>query len=49
MIEMAEHFYGYCDDNATAINCKELKTREEVEEEKQIESGKDGRKIRKRS
>jgi hypothetical protein len=49
MMEMAKHFYSKYEDSVTAINCKELKTREEVEEEKEIESGKEGRKIRKRN
>ena len=48
-MEMAKHFYSSYDDNVTTINCKELKTREETEEEKEIESGKEGRKIRKRN
>jgi len=34
MIEMAKHFCSKYDDNVIAIKCKELKTREEVKEEK---------------
>jgi hypothetical protein len=39
MMEMAKHFYSNYD--IRAINYKELKTREEVEEEKETESGKE--------
>jgi len=42
-MEMVKHFYSNTDENVTAIKCKELKTREEVEEEKEIESGKEGK------
>ena len=47
-MEMVRHFYSNCDDSVTTIKYKELKTREEVEEEKEIESGKEG-KLRKRN
>lgn len=45
-MEMVKHFYSNHEEGVTAINCKELKAREEVEEEKEIESGKE-RKLRK--
>jgi hypothetical protein len=44
MMEMTKHFYSnYDDDYNRTINCKDLKTREEVEEEKETESGKEGK------
>jgi hypothetical protein len=49
MMEKAKHFCSNYDGSAATVNYKELKTREEVEEEKEIESGKEGRKIRKRN
>jgi len=43
-MEMAKHFYSNYDNNKIrAINSKELKTREEAEEEKETESGKEGK------